>query len=46
VAQLVVLEDLPESGRLVSLLNDSVVSLGTWVHTDPLSEALPAAGSM
>ena len=41
VAQLVVLENLPESERLASLLNDSVVSLGNWVHTDPLSEPLP-----
>lgn len=41
LAQLAVLDDLPESERLALLLNDAVDSLGNWVHTDPLSEPLP-----
>ena len=41
LAQLAVLDDLPESERLARLLNDAVESLGNWAHTDPLSEPLP-----
>ena len=41
MAQLTVLEKLPESERLAHLLHDAEISLGNWVQTDPLSEPLP-----